>query len=204
MRDEVKSILEECKKEYEVVNTNLVSSYKEGYIGKEVYDFELSNGVKKRYDRITKGNGNGDAVIIVPVTSDNKYVMIIESRPNILNGIAIEFPAGMVDKGEKPIEAAKRELLEETGYTCDNIIEMEGHFQDQGCSKAIIRTFLATGCKKISNQRLDDTESIKYVEMTYEELYDLVMNSNVENIGINDAGSKIAFMTYTLKYKKEV
>ena len=202
MTDSTKRLLEECKKEFEVKSINLVSSYKEGYIGKEVYDFELNNGSKKRYDRITKGNGNGDAVIIVPVTVDNKYVMIIESRPNILNGLAIEFPAGMVDKGEEPIEAAKRELLEETGYTCDNIIEMEGHFQDQGCSKAIIRTFLATGCKKISNQRLDDTESIKYTEMDYDEVYDLTMNGNVNNIGINDAGSKIAFMTYTLKYKK--
>ena len=108
----------------------------------------------------------------------------------------------MVDPGEEPIVAAKRELLEETGYSCKDIIEIENHFQDQGCSNAIIRIYLATGCKKTTDQRLDDTESIKYVEMTYDEIYDLVMNADVNKIGLNDSGSKVAFLTYTMKYKR--
>lgn len=202
MQEVNQRIVDQCIKEYKVQSKQLISTYQEGYIGKEVYKVTLNNGLVKTMDRITKGGGNGDAVIIVPVTEDDRYVMIVESRPNILNEIAIEFPAGMVDSNEDPAIAAKRELLEETGYECKDIIEIENHFQDQGCSKAIIRIFLATGCKKVSDQRLDDTESIRYMEMTYDEIFDLVMNSDVEKIGMNDSGSKLAFMMYSLKYKK--
>ena len=198
-----KEKLEQCKDAYSVKSMELISQYRDGYIGKDVYRVELNNGLTKKMDRITKAGGNGDAVIIIPVTEDDRYVMIIESRPNIKNGVAIEFPAGMVDSGEEPIEAAKRELLEETGYSCEKIIEMENHFQDQGCSNAIIRIYLATGCKKIKEQRLDDTESISFVEMTYDEIYDLIMNADTEKIGINDSGSKVAFLTYTMKYKQK-
>ncbi len=198
-----KEKLEQCKDAYSVKSMELISQYRDGYIGKDVYRVELNNGLTKKMDRITKAGGNGDAVIIIPVTEDDRYVMIIESRPNIKNGVAIEFPAGMVDPGEEPIEAAKRELLEETGYSCEKIIEMENHFQDQGCSNAIIRIYLATGCKKIKEQRLDDTESISFVEMTYDEIYDLIMNADTEKIGINDSGSKVAFLTYTMKYKQK-
>jgi ADP-ribose pyrophosphatase len=198
-----KEKLEQCKDAYSVKSMELISQYRDGYIGKDVYRVELNNGLTKKMDRITKAGGNGDAVIIIPVTEDDRYVMIIESRPNIKNGVAIEFPAGMVDPGEEPIDAAKRELLEETGYSCENIIEIENHFQDQGCSNAIIRIYLATGCKKIKEQRLDDTESISFVEMTYDEIYDLIMNADTEKIGINDSGSKVAFLTYTMKYKQK-
>ena len=198
-----KEKLEQCKDAYSVKSMELISQYRDGYIGKDVYRVELNNGLTKKMDRITKAGGNGDAVIIIPVTEDDRYVMIIESRPNIKNGVAIEFPAGMVDHGEEPIAAAKRELLEETGYSCENIIEIENHFQDQGCSNAIIRIYLATGCKKIKEQRLDDTESISFVEMTYDEIYDLIMNADTEKIGINDSGSKVAFLTYTMKYKQK-
>ena len=198
-----KEKLEQCKDAYSVKSMELISQYRDGYIGKDVYRVELNNGLTKKMDRITKAGGNGDAVIIIPVTEDDRYVMIIESRPNIKNGVAIEFPAGMVDPGEEPIAAAKRELLEETGYSCENIIEIENHFQDQGCSNAIIRIYLATGCKKIKEQRLDDTESISFVEMTYDEIYDLIMNADTEKIGINDSGSKVAFLTYTMKYKQK-
>ncbi len=202
MSNSYEKMLEECSKDYSVKSMELLSSYREGYVGKDTYRVTLNNGLVKKMDRITKAGGNGDAVIIIPVTDDDKYVMIIESRPNIKNGVAIEFPAGMVDPGEEPIVAAKRELLEETGYSCKDIIEIENHFQDQGCSNAIIRIYLATGCKKTTEQRLDDTESIKYVEMTYDEIYDLVMNANVNKIGLNDSGSKVAFLTYTMKYKR--
>lgn len=196
-------LLEKSKKEYGIKSMELVSSYRDGYIGKNVYNVTLNNGLNKKMERITKAGGNGDAVIIIPVTNDNKFVMIIESRPNVNNGVAIEFPAGMVDAGEDPLVAAKRELLEETGYSCEKIVEIENHFQDQGCSSAVIRIFLATGCHKTNKQRLDDTESINYTEMTYEEVKDLVMSADTDKIGINDSGSKLAFMVYTLKYKQK-
>lgn len=188
----IKNAIEKLKS----VKIELISSYEEGYIGKNVYNVTLADGTVKKCEQIIKNKSNGDAVVIIPITKENEFVMIVESRPNIESGVAIEFPAGMVDEGELPIEAAKRELFEETGYEVDNIYQLEWHYQDQGCSKAVITTYVAEGCKKVRGQELDSDEKIEVIELTYDEILELLKNNE-----INDANSKIAFMNYTLKKK---
>ena len=54
-------------------------------------------------------------VIIVPILKNEKFVLVYQKREAI-NKKIYEFPMGWIDKGEKPINSAVRELLEETGY----------------------------------------------------------------------------------------
>ncbi len=185
---------EEIKNRYRVKNRKLLYTYQEGYIGKNVYEVTLNDGTVKRSEQILKNKGNGDAVVIIPITELNRFVIIIESRPVTAEEVAIEFPAGMVDPGEHFIEAAKRELEEETGYVSDELIELEWHYQDQGCSKAVIKTFVALNCRKLKEQNLGDGERIEPIEMGYEDVKKLVLTNQMA-----DANSKIAFMTYNLK-----
>lgn len=184
----------------QTVKKELISSYEEGYIGKRTYKVTLNDGSTRICDQITKKKDNGDAVVIIPITEDGNFVMIVESRPNTKETVVLEFPAGMVDSGEESKVAAIRELLEETGYQPNNVYELEWHYQDQGCSSAIIRTFVAEGCKKVQEKRESDGERLEYIEMTYEDVLEYIKNSSMIE-GIKDANSKIAFMEYTLRKK---
>lgn len=197
MQDKLIEKIEGLKKSLLVAKKKIISSYQGRYLGIDTYDVTLNDGTKKTVETITKGSGSGDAVVIIPVTKEGKYLLIIESRPNTKEGVVIEFPAGMVDKGESPIKAAIRELREETGYTYDTISELEWHYQDQGCSNAIIRTYLATGCYKIGNQQLDEGERIKVIEVYEKDLNSLLYQEN----GIKDANTKIAALSLLLRKK---
>ena len=61
-----------------------------------------------------------DSVICCAMTMKGEFVMVKQFRPNI-NEYSLEFPAGGLLKNEKPIEAAKREFLEETSFSLDFI-----------------------------------------------------------------------------------
>ncbi len=182
-----------------VKDSELISSYQEGYIGKNVYRVTLNDGSTRLCEQITKNKRNGDAVVIIPITHDGNFVMIVQSRPNTKETVVVEFPAGMVDEGEDFKVSAERELLEETGYVADDIYQLEQHYQDQGCSKAIIKTYVAIGCHKVQEKRLDGEERLEYVEMSYDDILSMLKSDSKSEAKIEDANSKIAFMEYTLK-----
>ena len=73
--------------------------------------FQMPNGKHKEYD-ILESN---DVAIIFALTSDSQVILTREYRPGP-EEVLIELPKGAIDKGEKPEDAASRELLEETGY----------------------------------------------------------------------------------------
>lgn len=195
-KNSIKSLVSKLK----VKEVKLLSSYKKGYIGKNVFEVTLNDGSKKHVEQILKNGRNGDAVVIIPITEEGKFIMIVQSRPNTKEEVLVEFPAGMIDEGEDSLASAKRELLEETGYISDDFKEIEWHYQDQGCSRAIIRTYLAKNCRKISNIHLDEFERLEPIEMSYEEICSLMQNDS--ELGINDANSKIAFYEYTYMKKR--
>lgn len=136
-------------------------------------DYTLANKVTITREEIIKKNN--DAAVILPITREGKIVLIVQPRPLTKEGVTIEIPAGYIDAGETDIEAAMRELLEETGYMpTDGIISMGEYYQDQGCSRGINSLYLALGCAKIEEQSLDKDEFVKYFECSYDELLELI------------------------------
>lgn len=189
-------IITKAKLLYGIKSRKLLKAFTEGYIGKKIYEYELNDGTKKICEQITKRNGNGDAVVIIPILDTGKFLLIVESRPNTDEEIIVEFPAGMIDENETSKDAALRELREETGLDPQKIYELEWHYQDQGCSKAKISTFVAENCTYKYNQELDEGEKILTLEVTLNELIELLNNNTIV-----DANSKIAGMAYQLKRK---
>ena len=183
-------------RDFKTVDKELISSYQDGYIGKKVYRVTLADGSSRRVEEITKKGVPGDAAVIIPITTLGNVVMVVQSRPNTKETVSVELPAGMVDPGEDYQTTAVREMLEETGYEAENVYELEWHYQDQGCSGAVIKTFVAEGCKKKQEVKLDDGERLTYVEMSFEDILDMIKNRE-----ISDANTKIAMLEYTLNKK---
>lgn len=150
------------------------------FIKSEVYKCSLNNDKTITREKILKNNKDGSAAIILPVISDNNVVLTVEPRVFSKRTVGIGIPAGYIEDGEDSYTSALRELEEETGLVPDKLTKMGGFYQDMGCSSAYNETFLATGCKWLKNQNLDESEYIKYFECTYDEALELVDMNYIE------------------------
>ena len=93
---------------------------------------------------------------IIPITPERKVILIKQYRFGNQK-ISLEIPGGMIDKGEKPKEAAIRELKEETGFTSKEVI------------------------KKTSNQNLDGMEDIEVLEVDLNDIPKLIQKGKIDH-----------------------
>ena len=100
--------------------------------------------------------------ITVAVTPDRRFVMVREYKHGAL-GVCLNAPAGMLEAGEDPLAAAKRELREESGYASDDWRALGSWIADgsTGCGRG--HAFLARDARPIGAPRPDDTEDIEVV-----------------------------------------
>lgn len=173
--EELNSYIEELKT---IKKINLKEPHK--FLSVEKYQCFLNNGEKIIREKLLKGGTNGNAVIILPITEDNNTIITVQPRVFTKSTIGIDLPAGYVEENESYEEAAKRELFEETGYQAKELIELCEFNQDEGCSAALNKCFIALNCVKTGNQKLDESEFIKYFECTLDELFFLADNGYIE------------------------
>ena len=118
------------------------------------------------------------AVCVVPVTADGRIVVERQYRYAV-GQTMVEIPAGKLDyKGEDRLEAAKRELREETGYTADRWTHLGEYLTAPAFSDEKISMYLAEGLHK-GDQDLDDDEFLDVVEVPLEELVADVMAGRI-------------------------
>lgn len=94
--------------------------------------------------------------------------------------VATELCAGVAEPGETPLEAAKRELLEETGFgggewELNMVISANPGSQDN-----LSYSFIARGVEKISEQHLDETEDVKVEILTEAQVYSMLANDELK------------------------
>lgn len=141
-----------------------------------------------------------DWIIAIPVIINDEgeecFLMVRQYRHGS-DCITLEFPAGMVDPGEDPVETAKRELLEETGYCCNKIQELGVLNPNPAFMNNRSYTYLAEDLTYVTRQQLDEHELIEW---------EIVPQAWVEkNIGKGELCSGMvaqAYMWYKL-YKEK-
>lgn len=179
--------LERLKDELSVVSIKEIPKADKSFLGIENYQVILKNGAIFSRQKLVKNKRKGDAVVVVPITEDNKSFVIVQPRVFTDTGIGIEVPAGYVDPGETPRDAAIRELREEVGLDAKEMIPLRSYYQDQGISGALNTCYLALGCEEKYPQKLDRDEYIKFLKINFSDLIYLLDNNY-----INDANGIIA------------
>lgn len=118
-------------------------------------------------------------VNIIAVTTDGCFVMVEQYRHG-LGDVFTELVAGVAEKGEEPLQAARRELLEETGYGGGEWQLYTVLSANPGSMNNLTYTFLATGVEPMSEQHLDATEDIAVRLLTADEVKAMLLSNEMK------------------------
>lgn len=152
---------------------------------------QIPNGNTAKWDLIDhKG-----AAAVVAVREDGKLLMVRQYR-NALERETLEIPAGGLNGREEPTDkAAKRELKEETGYSCEKLELLASIYTTVAFCNEKIDIYLATELKP-GEQHLDEDEFINVEAYTLEELKQMVYECKIQ-----DAKTICGIMTYASKFQ---
>ncbi len=119
------------------------------------------------------------AVCIIPITDDGRVILERQYRYAV-GKVLVEIPAGKLEPGEDPLECAKRELREETGYSADEMIFLGDYYGSPALLREHITMYLARGLHKGSTH-YDDDEFMEVFDLPLNDLIEDVMNNKIED-----------------------
>jgi ADP-ribose pyrophosphatase len=130
--------------------------------------------------------GCSDWCNVVAVTPEDEVVFVWQYRFGT-GALSLEIPGGVVDAGESPVAAARRELLEETGYEAQQVeallvVEPNPAIQGNRC-----HTFLARGARRTSRTVFDAQEELETVLVAADRIADLLDGGQVTHALVQGA-----------------
>ncbi|NDB33210.1 MAG: NUDIX hydrolase [Nitrososphaeria archaeon] len=127
---------------------------------------------------------------------DEKGKIILVKQHRFPHGYVLEIPAGTLEKGEKPLKCAFREIQEETGYKATKMTHLLTYYPSVGYNREAIHCFVAKNLKKTSGLMLDEDEIISVVKMDIKKLISMIKTGK-----IIDSKTICAVLTYAAKNK---
>ncbi|MEM6956840.1 MAG: NUDIX hydrolase [Myxococcota bacterium] len=149
--------------------------YEDGRIRLEEYDLPGRDG--RTHVRTVIRHPN--AVVVFPIRADGQIVLVRNYRLPT-GGTLLELPAGCMDPGETPQEAARRELREETGYVADTLEPLGEFYPAPGLLDEYMYAF-AAGDLRLGERELDATEEISVESLTLPELFGAIDSGSVRD-----------------------
>ena len=133
----------------------------------------LADGTEKTREYIH----HRGAACVLPLTEENEVYLVQQFRYPFRT-VLTEAPAGKIDAGETPLDAAKRELKEETGLLADEWIDLGGMYTSVAYSDERIGLFLAHGLRQ-DEQVPDEGEFLTVQKRPLAEVVDMVMAGEI-------------------------
>lgn len=143
--------------------------------------FELPGGKRGNYFYM---HTNGSAMTI-PVTDDGKILLVKQYR-YLTDNASIEIPCGGIKDGQNDIDAARAELIEETGYDCKKLKKVGKFVPYNGLSDEHCTVFVAKLLHRVG-AKPDETEQIKVMSATPEEINTWIRKGKIVD-GMSIAG----------------
>ena len=153
-------------------------------------DVELPDGTKTIREVVT--HKEGAAIVAV---NDNKELLLVNQYRYPVDRDVVEIPAGLIDEGESPLEAAKRELKEEIGAEGYSFISLGQAYPSPGYTQEIIHLY-ACKIKNIGNQQLDQGEFLNVEKIHIDKAVEMVLNNQLP-----DSKTQIAILKLSMLLK---
>ena len=148
-----------------------------------------SDWVKVRCDSVDLPNGTSIDDFYVVTIKEASAIVALDTEENIIlkseyrytyGEDLIEVPAGGFEKGERDgLSVAKRELLEETGYVSDEWQFLGSTVESSAKLTNHMNIYFANNCRKVSSQKLDETEELNVMVVPFEEAIQMVMDNRI-------------------------
>jgi 8-oxo-dGTP pyrophosphatase MutT (NUDIX family) len=135
----------------------------------------LANGVTTDLDFVE----HPGATAIIPLLNESKVLLLKQYR-HALKEYIWEIPAGTLDPEESAINCARRELIEETGYSADQWQKLGEITPVPGYSDERIHIFLASGLQP-ARQHLDEDEIINVHEIEFDEALEMIKRGEIQD-----------------------
>lgn len=138
-------------------------------------DVVLCDSTKTKRECVDHPGG----VAVIGITDDKKVPLVRQFRYPYKETI-YEIPAGKLERGEDPLEAGKREFLEEVGAVADEFVSLGEVYPTPGYTNEIIRLFAARGLHFVG-QKLDEGEFLQVCQMSFDELIERVLSGEIKD-----------------------
>lgn len=158
--------------DWELIDSELVY---DGFRKIEKRKYRLPSGAEEEFDIILAS----PSVCALVITTDKEVVLAKQFRPGP-GKILLELPGGGIDDNENPIDAAAREVFEETGYQGD--VVYVGSAYKNAYSTYEVKSFLITNARKVTEPKNDATEQTEPVLLTMEKFKEHLATGQLTDI----------------------
>ena len=156
-----------------IVKREVVYSGKYLRMVNDYFQSDKGTGVWETVERLNVNNG---AVVIVAITRDNKIILERNWRVP-LQSYVIQLPAGLTDKkAETREQAARRELLEETGYLANELFPIIDSPESAVLTPTRVIHYLAKNVEYVGKEKRDIAEEIEVIKIPLSDLGDFLLN----------------------------